>query len=75
MSDPLTADTYAAALDELLDAAEAMLATCGEVCTRRQTRDDPAEYAATHEEWAARHLAAAVAAAKATLAQDAEASA
>lgn len=67
MPDPLTTQTHTDALEELLAAADAMLATCGEVCTRRQTRDDPAEYADTHEGWAATDLRRAVANARALL--------
>lgn len=52
MTDPLTTKTHAEALEDLLAAAQAMIDTCGEICTQRQTRLDPAEYAPTHEAWA-----------------------
>jgi hypothetical protein len=67
MTDPLTIQSHTEALEELLAAADALLATCGEVCTRRQTRDEPAEYADTHEDWAAADLRRAVASARAAL--------
>jgi hypothetical protein len=67
MIDPLTIQTRMDALEELLSAAEALLGTCGEICTQKQTRDDPAEYAPTHEGWAQDELRRAVAAARATL--------
>ena len=67
MTDPLTTQTHTEALEELLAAADALLATCGEVCTRRQTRDEPAEYADTHEGWAQDDLRRAVANARAAL--------
>lgn len=67
MTDPLTTQTHTDALEELLAAAEAMLGTCGEVCTRRQTHEDPAEYEPIHEGWAEDDLRRAVKAARAAL--------
>lgn len=49
MIDPLARE-MAGHLEEMVAAAEALLATVGEHMSRRATREEPAEYVATHEE-------------------------
>lgn len=57
------------ALELATDAMASLLDTCGEVCTHKATREDPAEFALTHEAWAERSMRDALRAARA--AQDA----
>jgi hypothetical protein len=57
-------DDLASALEAVLEAAEALLGTCGEICTAPSTRENPAEYAPVHEEWAENALKRAVKAAR-----------
>lgn len=56
MIDPLARE-MAEHLEEMLAAADALLATVGEHMSRRATREEPAEYVATHEEPAMKALA------------------
>jgi hypothetical protein len=66
MTDPATS-VLARHLDELADAADRLINTVSEVRTRAATRDEPAEYADTHEADAMRDLAAEVRAARLAL--------
>ncbi len=55
MSDPI-ASVLARYLDDLADAAERLINTVSEVRIRAATREEPAEYADTHEADAMRDL-------------------
>lgn len=65
--DPLDTAALTDALENLLEAADALLADCGEIRTRKQTWDEPAEYARIHYERDEDNLRRAVGVARAAL--------
>ena len=66
-ADPLAVHDVTIELEALVAAADALLGTVCTVRTRFETLMEPAEYAPTHEDWAADDLRRAVTAAKAAL--------